>query len=105
MSAAKIKKGDKVVVLAGKDKGRTGNVLAVMPKEDRVLVDGINVHARHRKPDQANPQGGIDRKPAPLHVSNVAIAGADGKPTRVRFETRDGKKVRVAVKSGEVING
>jgi large subunit ribosomal protein L24 len=105
MSAAKIKKGDKVVVLAGKDKGRTGNVLAVMPKEDRVLVDGINVHARHRKPDQANPQGGIDRKPAPLHVSNVAIAGTDGKPTRVRFETRDGKKVRVAVKSGEVING
>jgi large subunit ribosomal protein L24 len=105
MSAAKIKKGDKVVVLAGKDKGRTGNVLAVMPKEDRVLVDGINVHARHRKPDQANPQGGIDRKPAPLHVSNVAIAGADGKATRVRFETRDGKKVRVAVKSGEVING
>ena len=105
MSAAKIKKGDKVVVLAGKDKGRTGNVLQVMPKEDRVLVDGINVHARHRKPDQANPQGGIDRKPAPLHISNVAIAGADGKPTRVRFETRDGKKVRVAVKSGEVING
>jgi large subunit ribosomal protein L24 len=105
MSAARIKKGDKVVILAGKDKGRTGNVLAVMPKDDRVLVDGVNVHARHRKPDQANPQGGIDRKAAPLHISNVAIAGSDGKPTRVRFETRDGKKVRVAVKSGEVING
>lgn len=101
--AARIKKGDKVVVLAGKDKGRTGNVLAVMPKEDKVLVDGVNVHARHRKPDQMNPQGGIDRKPAPLHISNVAIAGADGKATRVRFEDRDGKKVRVAVKSGEVI--
>ena len=101
--AARIKKGDKVVVLAGKDKGRTGNVLQVMPKEDKVLVDGINVHARHRKPDQMNPQGGIDRKPAPLHISNVAIAGADGKATRVRFEDRDGKKVRVAVKSGEVI--
>jgi large subunit ribosomal protein L24 len=103
MSAAKIKKGDKVVVLAGKDKGRTGNVLQVLPKEDRVVVEGVNVHARHRKADQANPQGGIDRKPAPLHISNVAIAGADGKATRVRFETRDGEKVRVAVKSGEVI--
>jgi len=103
MSAAKIKKGDKVVVLAGKDKGRTGNVLQVLPKEDRVVVEGVNVHARHRKADQSNPQGGIDRKPAPLHISNVAIAGADGKATRVRFETRDGEKVRVAVKSGEVI--
>ena len=103
MSAARIKKGDKVIVLAGKDKGRTGSVLQVMPKEDRVLVDGINVHARHRKPDQANPNGGIDRKPAPLHISNVAIAGKDGKPTRVRFEERDGKKVRVAVRSGEVL--
>ena len=103
MSAAKIKKGDKVVVLAGKDKGRTGNVLAVMPKEDKVLVDGINVHARHRKPDQMNPQGGIDRKPAPLHISNVAIATAEGKATRVRFEVKDGKKVRVAVKSGETL--
>jgi large subunit ribosomal protein L24 len=105
MSAAKIKKGDTVVVLAGKDKGRTGSVLQVMPKADKVLVEGVNVHARHRKPDQANPQGGIDRKPAPLHISNVAIAGADGKATRVRFEVRDGKKVRVAVKTGEVING
>jgi large subunit ribosomal protein L24 len=101
--AARIKKGDKVVVLAGKDKGRTGTVSAVLPKEDRVVVEGINVHARHRKPDQANPQGGIDRKAAPLHISNVAVAGADGKPTRVRFEERDGKKVRVAVKSGELI--
>lgn len=100
--AAKIKKGDTVIVLAGKDKGRTGSVLQVMPKDDKVLVDGINVHARHRKPDQANPQGGIDRRPAPLHISNVAIA-VDGKATRVRFEERDGKKVRVAVKSGEVI--
>ena len=103
MSAAKIKKGDKVVVLAGKDKGRTGAVLQVLPKEDKVLVEGVNVHARHRKPDQANPQGGIERKPAPLHISNVAVADKDGKPTRVRFEDRDGKKVRVAAKSGEVL--
>ena len=103
MSAAKIKKGDKIVVLAGKDKGRTGAVLQVLPKDDKVLVEGINVHVKHRKPDQANPQGGIERKAAPLHISNVAVAGSDGKPTRVRFEERDGKKVRVAVKSGEVL--
>jgi len=103
MAAAKIKKGDKVVVLAGKDKGRTGTVLQMFPKEDKVLVEGINVHARHRKPDQANPQGGIDRKPAPLHISNVAVADKDGKPSRVRFEVQDGKKVRVAVKSGETL--
>ena len=103
MAASKIKKGDKVVVLSGKDKGRTGEVVKAMPKEGKVIVSGVNVHARHRKPDQANPQGGIDRKPAPLHISNVAIAGKDGKATRVRFEERDGKKVRVAVKSGEVL--
>jgi large subunit ribosomal protein L24 len=105
MAAAKIKKGDSVIVRSGKDKGRTGTVLQVMPKEDKVLVQGINVAARHRKPTQANPQGGIDRREAPLHISKVAIAGADGKPTRVRFEDRDGKKVRVAVKSGETIDG
>jgi large subunit ribosomal protein L24 len=102
----KIKKGDTVVVLAGKDKGRTGEVTKVMPKEDKVLVSGINVHARHRKPTQVNPQGGIERKEAPLHISNVAIADPkSGEPTRVRFEERDGKKVRVAAKSGELING
>ena len=105
MSAQKIKKGDKVVVLSGKDKGRTGEVVKAMPKEGKVVVSGINVHARHRKPSQTNPQGGIERKEAPLHVSNVAIATADGKPTRVRFEERDGKKVRVAAKTGELING
>ena len=105
MAAAKIRKGDQVVVLSGKDKGRTGEVIRSMPKEMKVVVSGVNVHARHRKADQQNPQGGIDRKEAPLHVSNVAIAGADGKPTRIRFEERDGKKVRVAAKTGELING
>jgi large subunit ribosomal protein L24 len=105
MAAAKIKKGDSVVVRSGKDKGRTGTVLQVMPKDDKVLVSGINVAVRHRKPSQTNPQGGIDRREAPLHISKVAVAGKDGKPTRVRFETRDGKKVRVAVKSGETIDG
>jgi large subunit ribosomal protein L24 len=107
MAAAKIKKGDSVVVLSGKDKGRTGTVQAVMPKDAKVVVDGLNVIARHRKPSQANPQGGIDRKPAPMHISKVALADPkDGKPTRVRFETnKDGRKVRVAVKSGETIDG
>ena len=105
MAAQKIKKGDKVVVLSGKDKGRHGEVVKAMPKEGKVIVSGVNVHARHRKPTQQSPQGGIERKEAPLHVSKVAIATADGKPTRVRFEERDGKKVRVAAKTGELIHG
>jgi large subunit ribosomal protein L24 len=106
MSAAKIKKGDKVVVLSGKDKGRTGEVTRALPRDGKVVVSGINVIARHRKPSQANPQGGIDRVEAPMHISKVAIADPKtGKPTRVRFEVKDGKKVRVAVKSGETING
>jgi large subunit ribosomal protein L24 len=105
MSSAKIKKGDNVVVRSGKDKGRTGTVLQVLPKDDKVVVSGVNMIARHRKPSQTNPQGGIDRREAPMATSKVGIAGADGKPTRVRFEERDGKKVRVAVKSGEAIDG
>ena len=106
MAAQKIKKGDKVVVLSGKDKGRHGEVVKSMPKESKVIVSGINVHARHTKPTQARPQGGIVRSEAPLHVSKVAIEDPKtGKPTRVRFEVRDGKKVRVAAKSGELING
>ena len=105
MAASKIKKGDRVVVLSGKDKGRTGEVVRAMPKEGKVIVSGVNVHARHRKPTQQCPQGGIERKEAPLHFSKVAIATADGKPSRVRFELRDGKKVRVAAKTGELING
>jgi large subunit ribosomal protein L24 len=106
MSAAKIKKGDKVVVLSGKDKGKHGEVTLVMPKAGKVVVAGVNIATRHRKATQANPQGGIDRREAPLHISKVAIEDPKtGKPTRVRFEEKDGKKVRVAVKSGEVING
>jgi large subunit ribosomal protein L24 len=106
MAASKIRKGDTVVVLTGKDKGKTGEVIRSLPKEQKVVVSGVNVHARHRKPSQVNPQGGIERKEAPLHVSNVAIADPKtGAPTRVRFQERDGKKVRVAAKSGELING
>ena len=106
MASAKIRKGDSVVVLSGRDKGRTGTVAQVLPKEGKIVVEGVNVVARHRKPSQQNPQGGIDRCPAPMPVSKVALADPkDGKPTRVRFEEKDGKKVRVAVKSGETIDG
>jgi large subunit ribosomal protein L24 len=105
MSAAKIRKGDKVVVLSGKDKGRTGEVLRSIPKDAKVLVSGVNIAVRHVKPSQGNPQGGLERREAPLHISKVAIATADGKPSRVRFETHDGKKVRVAAKTGEKIDG
>ena len=107
MAASKIKKGDSVVVRSGKDKGRSGTVLAVMPKDGKLLVQGVNVAARHRKPSQANPQGGIDRREAPMNISKVGLADPkSGKATRVRFETaKDGTKVRVAVKSGEKIDG
>ena len=104
--AQKIKKGDTVVILAGKDKGKTGDVTRVIPKDDKVVVSGVNVHVRHRKPSQVNPQGGLERREAPLHISNVALADPkSGGATRVRFEVRDGKKVRVAAKSGELIDG
>ena len=106
MAAAKIKKGDSVVVRSGKDKGRTGTVVQVMPKDDKIIVSGVNVAVRHRKPTQMNPQGGIERREAPMHISKVSLADPkDGKPTRVRFTEKDGKKVRVAVKSGETIDG
>ena len=104
MSAAKIRKGDKVIVLSGKDKGRTGDVIRAIPKEGKVVVSGVNIAIRHKKASQTDPQGGLERREAPMHVSKVAIATADGKPSRVRFETHDGKKVRVAVKSGEKID-
>jgi len=106
MASAKIKKGDSVVVLSGKDKGRTGEVIKSFPKDGKIVVAGVNIATRHRKPTQENPQGGLVRTEAPMHASKVAIADPkDGKPTRVRFETKDGKKVRVAVKSGETISG
>ena len=106
MAAAKIKKGDRVIVLSGKDKGRTGDVIQAMPKDGKVVVSGVNVHVRHTKPSQADPQGGLKRSEAPMHISKVAHVTKDGKPTRVRFETnKDGKKVRVAVKTGDKIDG
>jgi large subunit ribosomal protein L24 len=103
--AAKIKKGDRVVLLTGKDKGRTGNVAKVMPKDSRVVISGLNMVQRHTRPSQSDPQGGIRHKEASVHVSNVAIVDSNGKPTRVGFKIEDGKKVRVAKTTGETING
>jgi large subunit ribosomal protein L24 len=102
----KIKKGDKVVVLSGRDKGRTGEVLKMMPKEDKAVVRGVNLVRRHQK-QSAQAEGGIITKEAPIHVSNLALADPkDGKPTRVGFRIQeDGKKVRVAKRSGELIDG
>jgi large subunit ribosomal protein L24 len=103
--AAKIKKGDRVMVLAGKDKGRQGAVLKVMPSEERVVVEGLNMVQRHTKPSQGDPQGGIKHKEASLHLSNVAVVDSKGKPTRVGFRVDGDKKVRFAKTTGEVING
>jgi len=107
--AARIKKGDKVVILAGKDKGRTGEVVKSIPDENRVVVSGINMMARHTKPSQVDPQGGIKRREAPIHVSNVAhVDPRDGKATRVGFKFegtgKERRKVRFAKRSGENID-
>ena len=103
--SAKIKQGDRVVVLTGKDKGRQGAVSKVFPKESRVLVDGLNMVQRHTRPSQGDPQGGIKNKEAPLHVSNVAVVDSKGKATRVGFRMEGDKKVRFAKTTGEVVNG
>jgi len=101
----KIRKGDKVVVITGKEKGKTGEVLSVLREESRVLVQGVNIVKRHTRPSAANP-GGIIDKEAPLHISNVAhVDPKSGKPTRVGFKILDGgRKVRVARRSGEPID-
>ena len=99
-----VKKGDKVRVISGKDKNKSGVILAAYPKDNRVLVEGVNIIKKHSKPSQANPQGGIISYEAPIHVSNVMpIDPKSGNPTRVGYKTVDGNKVRVA-KSGEVLD-
>jgi len=99
-----VKKGDKVRVISGKDKNKSGVILAAYPKDNRVLVEGVNIVKKHSKPSQANPQGGIISFEAPIHVSNVMpIDPKSGNPTRVGYKTVDGNKVRVA-KSGEVLD-
>ena len=100
----RVKREDTVVVIAGKDKGKTGKVVKVFPKTNKVIVEGVNVVTKHQKPSAINPQGGIVNTEAAIHVSNVMPVDPEtGKGTRVRFEMRDGKKVRVAVKSGKEI--
>ena len=102
----KIRKGDTVVVLAGKDKGRSGEVIKMMPKDDKALVQGVNMVKRHQR-QTASQEAGIISKEAPIHLSNLAVADPkDGKATRIGFKTlEDGTKVRVAKRSGEQING
>jgi len=104
--AAKIKKGDKVVILTGRDKGKAGEVFQVMPKETRALVRGVNLVKRHQK-QTASQEAGIISKEAPVHLSNIALLDPkDGKPTRVGFKVlEDGRKVRVAKRSGDLIDG
>jgi large subunit ribosomal protein L24 len=103
--AAKIKKGDKVIVLAGKDKGKTGTVTQVMPTETRAIVQGVNLVKRHTK-QSASRDAGIYTKEASIHLSNIALLDAkENKPTRVGFKIEDGVKKRVAKRSGEVIDG
>src|SRR5699024_8960993 len=100
-----VKKGDKVKVIAGKDRDKEGTILEVYPKKERVLVEDINMIKKHAKPAQDNPQGGILNQEATIHVSNVMpIDPKSGEPTRVGYEDRDGKKVRIAKKSGEAID-
>lgn len=100
-----VKKGDKVKVITGKDKGKSGKVLAAFPKKDCVLIEGINMVKKHTKPSNINPQGGILNVEAPIHVSNVMLIDPKtGEPTRVGYEVKGDKKVRVAKKSGEVID-
>ncbi|MFD2925225.1 MULTISPECIES: 50S ribosomal protein L24 [Halobacillus] len=100
-----VKKGDKVMVISGKDKGKQGSILEAYPKKDRVLVEGVNEVKKHAKPSQDNPQGGILTQEAPIHVSNVMpIDPKSGEPTRVGYKVENGKKVRIAKKSGEALD-
>lgn len=103
--AAKVRKGDRVVVLSGRDRGKVGEVLRAIPREERVIVSGVNIIKRHTRPRPGHP-GGIDEREAPVHVSNVAhVDPVSGKPTRVGFRVlEDGRKVRFAKRSGEVID-
>ena len=102
---ARIRKGDRVVCISGKDKGKSGIVMEVHPKQQRVLVEGLNIVKRHTKPRPPNEPGVVIEKPAPIHLSNVALIDPqDVRPTRVRIEVKDGERVRVAARSGEVLD-
>lgn len=105
MAKMHVKKGDKVMVIAGKDKGKQGVILEAYPSKSRVLVEGVNVVKKHAKPSQDNPQGGILNQEASIHSSNVMpIDPKTGEPTRVAYKVENGKKVRIAKKSGEALD-
>jgi large subunit ribosomal protein L24 len=105
MAKMHVKKGDKVQVISGKDKGKQGVILNALPKNNRVIVEGVNIVKKHAKPSQANPQGGILDQEAAIHVSNVMpLDPKTNEPTRVGYKIEDGKKVRVAKKSGEALD-
>lgn len=103
MTKLKIKKGDKVVVLSGSSKGTKGSVLKVYPDKGKAIVEGVNMIKKHTKPNAQNPQGGIVETEAPIYVSKLALVDSNGKPTRVGYELKDGKKVRIAKKTGKAI--
>ncbi len=104
MSKINIKKGDMVQVLSGEDRGKQGRVLSVDRTKMRAIVEGVNIVTKATKPSAQYPQGGLVKKEAPVHISNIALLDPkSGKPTRIRIERKDGKKVRIAVKSNEVI--
>ena len=104
MTKLKIKKGDKVVVISGGSKGKEGEVGRVMPQDNKAIVEGVNMVSKHTKPSAKNPQGGIVKTEAPIHISNLALVDPkSGKATRVGYKMEDGKKVRVSKKSGEAI--
>ena len=100
MKKFNIKKGDTVYVNAGNDKGKTGKVLEVLREKDRVIVEGVNMVSKHTKPNPKNPQGGIVKQEAGIHISNVNLMDANGKPTKVAHKEVDGKKVRIAKTTG-----
>lgn len=101
----RIKTGDKVIVIAGKDKGKTGTVTKTLPKNDKLIVEGLNIIKKHERPSQENPQGGIIETEAPIHVSNVQLIDPEtSQRTRVGIEIKEGKRVRVARKSGKQID-
>jgi large subunit ribosomal protein L24 len=102
---ARIRKGDRVIVITGKDKGKSGVVMEVRPREQRCLVEGLNIMKRHTKPRPPNEPGGVIERPAPIHLSNVALIDPkDGRATRVRIEEVDGRTVRVSSRSGEQLD-
>ena len=103
MTKLKIKSGDTVKVIAGDHKGSEGKVTRVFLDKNKAIVEGVNMISKHTKPNAKNPQGGIVKKEAPIHVSNLSLVTPNGETTRVKYEERDGKKVRVSKKTNEVL--